>query len=84
MRSRDQNLFCVAIWVEIEAEHDKKLELLQQQLHNFRTNIASETEDQWNSHINTLIEEHKEAVIEIEVAVLRLQRAVEENSSLKV
>ncbi|XP_040056475.1 dynein regulatory complex subunit 4 isoform X2 [Gasterosteus aculeatus] len=70
-------------YAEIEAEHDKKLELLQQQLHNFRTNIASETEDQWNSHINTLIEEHKEAVIEIEVAVLRLQRAVEENSSLK-
>ncbi|KAM8894922.1 stereocilin isoform 3-T3 [Spinachia spinachia] len=70
-------------YAETEAEHDKKLELLQQQLDNFRLNFTSETEDQWNSYINTLIEDHNKAVIEVEVALPRIQQAVEENRSLK-
>ncbi|XP_037304017.2 dynein regulatory complex subunit 4 [Pungitius pungitius] len=68
---------------EMKAEHSKKLELLQQQLDNFRTNFTCETEDQWNSYISTLMEDHNKAIIEIEVAIPRIKRAVEENSLLK-
>ncbi|XP_068586838.1 dynein regulatory complex subunit 4-like isoform X2 [Cebidichthys violaceus] len=68
---------------EIQAKYGEKLELLQQQLDNMTKNKTSEIEDQWNSHINALVEDHKKALTELNAFNTVMEKELDVNDSLK-
>lgn len=76
--------FCVAICIEIKAKYEKKVELLPQELDNMRKIKMRETEDQWNRHIATLIEDHNKALSEANALHNCIQQDVNEIESSKV
>ncbi|XP_070688286.1 dynein regulatory complex subunit 4-like [Pempheris klunzingeri] len=68
---------------EIKAKYDKKLELLPQELDNMRKNVLSESENNWSSHINTLIEDNSKAFGDANALMQDMKRDLEKNSCLK-
>ncbi|XP_068435235.1 dynein regulatory complex subunit 4 isoform X2 [Clinocottus analis] len=68
---------------ENQAKYEKKMTLLLQELDNMMKNGTSEVEDQWNSHINTLIEDHKKAFIEVDALIICIKQDMDMNESLK-
>ncbi|KAK9519202.1 hypothetical protein VZT92_021943 [Zoarces viviparus] len=65
---------------ETRAQYDENKELRRQKLDNMTKNKISEKEDQWNSHVNTLVEDHKKTLTDCE-AFWEEERNV--NESLK-
>ncbi|KAK9542700.1 hypothetical protein VZT92_000539 [Zoarces viviparus] len=68
---------------EILAKYEEKMELLQRQLDNMTKNKISENEDQWNSHISALVEDHQKALTEFEAFNTYLEQELNVNDSLK-
>uniref|UniRef100_A0A8C3B094 Dynein regulatory complex subunit 4 n=1 Tax=Cyclopterus lumpus TaxID=8103 RepID=A0A8C3B094_CYCLU len=68
---------------QISAKYEKKMELLVQELDNIMKNVTCEIEDQWNSHINTLIEDHKKAFMEVDALFIGMKQDLDMNESLK-
>ncbi|XP_077376174.1 dynein regulatory complex subunit 4 isoform X2 [Festucalex cinctus] len=69
---------------ETEARYKERLELLQQELENMRKKEVLEQEDQWNSHISALIEDHYQ-IFGDALALLNqtMERDLHHNDSLK-
>uniref|UniRef100_A0A8D3CR52 Dynein regulatory complex subunit 4 n=1 Tax=Scophthalmus maximus TaxID=52904 RepID=A0A8D3CR52_SCOMX len=61
---------------ETEATYEKKMTLLRQELENLRKNETSEREDQWNSHIAGLTEDHDKALRDANELVNRMMHQV--------
>uniref|UniRef100_A0A8D2ZF84 Dynein regulatory complex subunit 4 n=1 Tax=Scophthalmus maximus TaxID=52904 RepID=A0A8D2ZF84_SCOMX len=61
---------------ETEATYEKKMTLLPQELENLRKNETSEREDQWNSHIAGLTEDHDKALRDANELVNRMMHQV--------
>ncbi|XP_076593709.1 dynein regulatory complex subunit 4-like [Chaetodon auriga] len=68
---------------EIKAKYEKKMELLPQELDNIRKNETREAEDQWNSHIAALIEDHNKAFSDANALNNCIQQDLDEIDSLK-
>ncbi|XP_029318560.1 LOW QUALITY PROTEIN: dynein regulatory complex subunit 4 [Cottoperca gobio] len=68
---------------EIQAKYEKKMELLPQELDNMTKNAISEREDHWNSHINTLIEDHNKTFSDAKALVDGMHQDLDMNGSLK-
>ncbi|XP_070822846.1 dynein regulatory complex subunit 4 [Chaetodon trifascialis] len=68
---------------EIKAKYEKKMELLPQELDNIRKNETGEAEDQWNSHIAALIEDHNKAFSDANALNNCIQQDLDEIDSLK-
>lgn len=71
-------------WVETKAKYEEKMILLPQELDNMRKNEISEREDNWNSHITGLIEDHNKTFRDAKEQVSVMQQDLEVSKSLKV
>uniref|UniRef100_A0A8C3B2D0 Dynein regulatory complex subunit 4 n=1 Tax=Cyclopterus lumpus TaxID=8103 RepID=A0A8C3B2D0_CYCLU len=81
--TKTSDIFEKQISVEVQAKYEKKMELLVQELDNIMKNVTCEIEDQWNSHINTLIEDHKKAFMEVDALFIGMKQDLDMNESLK-
>lgn len=60
------------------------MELLLQELDNMMKNVICEQEDQWNSHIDALKEDHNKAFKEIDAILICMKQDLDINTSLTV
>ncbi|XP_018523371.1 dynein regulatory complex subunit 4 [Lates calcarifer] len=69
--------------METKAKYEEKMILLPQELDNMRKNEISEREDNWNSHITGLIEDHNKTFRDAKEQVSVMQQDLEVSKSLK-
>ncbi|XP_042267341.1 dynein regulatory complex subunit 4-like [Thunnus maccoyii] len=74
---------CEKELAEIQAKHEKKLEMQQQELDNMRKNETSDRKDFGNSHINYLIRDYEDVFSKFHALAVDMKQDLDVNVSLK-
>ncbi|KAF3832586.1 hypothetical protein F7725_026251 [Dissostichus mawsoni] len=70
--------------VGIQAKYEKKMDLLPLELDNMRKQETSQREAHWNSHINTVIEDHNQTFKEAKALVDSMPQDLDTNDTVKL
>ncbi|XP_068426503.1 dynein regulatory complex subunit 4-like isoform X2 [Clinocottus analis] len=68
---------------ETQAKCERKIDLLQQQLDDQRKKVIGEVKDQWTGHINTLMDDHKEAFVKVDEQMVGIDQDIHISMALK-
>ncbi|KAI9528401.1 hypothetical protein NQZ68_020226 [Dissostichus eleginoides] len=68
----------------IQAKYEKKMDLLPLELDNMRKQETSQREALWNSHINTVIEDHNQTFKEAKALVDSMPQDLDTNDTVKL